>query len=134
MPPDAAELVQWLQKAAANRRSAEALTGLDPPITDTAAFHCQQAVEKFLKAYLYHCGADFEKTHDLRALALQCSDLDSGFAAFETKVAALTPYAVRFRYPGPADPTPQSVHAALAVVREVEHFVLSKLPPRPTTL
>ena len=40
-----------------------------PPITDTAGFHAQQAVEKTFKAYLVWRGCEFEKIHDLRTLA-----------------------------------------------------------------
>lgn len=128
MPPDAAEVRRWLQKAAHDRRSAEALLATVPPITDTAAFHCQQAVEKLRKAYLFSRGVDFERTHDLRALVLLCADQDASFGPLEAKVAPLTPYAVRFRYPGPADPAPAAVRAALTTVADVEQFVCGRLP------
>ena len=102
---------------------------LSPPITDIAAFHCQQAVEKLLKAYLFWQGVDFEKTHDLRALVLLCADKDPAFTTLEPEAAPLTHYAVRFRYPGPPDPTVDEVRHALAVVNEVRTFVLDRLPP-----
>src|SRR5690348_5916454 len=123
MPPDALELRRWLAKARNDQRAAEALAEQRPPITDVAAFHCQQAVEKLLKAYLYSRGVDFERTHDLRALALLCADHDSTFDSILNEVAALTPFAVRFRYPGPADPSEQQVHEALLVVARVLRFV-----------
>lgn len=128
MPPERAEVFEWLRKADADRRTAEAALAQTPPITDTAAFHCQQAAEKLLKAYLFSRDADFEKTHDLRALSLLCCDHDPSFAPLEPKVARLTPFAVRFRYPGPADPTVEAVQAALAVVDDLERFVRARLP------
>ena len=53
MPPEEAEIQRWLEKAEHDRRAADALLDQDPPITDAAGFHCQQAVEKLLKAYLF---------------------------------------------------------------------------------
>lgn len=127
MPPDLAELQRWLHKAENDRRSAEALLALTDPIPDTAAFHCHQAVEKLLKAYLFWHGIDFEKTHDLRALVAACMDRDGAFSVLEARVAGLTPFAVRFRYPGPADPSPEAAREALLIVEEVKAFVLSRL-------
>lgn len=44
------EIRQWLFKARNDLRSAVRLFTDDPPILDTAAYHCQQAAEKALKA------------------------------------------------------------------------------------
>lgn len=128
MPPEAAEVRAWLQKADRDRRTAEAALVQDPPITDTAAFHCQQAAEKLLKAYLVWRVTEFERTHDLRALVLACADLDGDFDGLLDRVAPLTAFAVRFRYPGRADPTVEQVKQALEVVEEVWDFVLARLP------
>lgn len=128
MPPETAELRRWLEKAEHDRRSAEGLLGLDPPITDTAAFHCQQAVEKLLKAFLFAHSVPFERTHDRRALVVTCATIDPTFGTLRDRVAELTPYGVRFRYPGPDDPTLERVREALGVVMEVERFVGARLP------
>ena len=98
-------------------------------MTDTAGFHCQQAVEKLLKAYLFWREFDFEKIHDLDVLAKQCAQFDGGFAALIKRISPLTTYAVRYRYPGPNDPTVDQVSNALQVVSEVWDFVLDRLPP-----
>ena len=91
--------------------------------------HCQQAVEKLLKAYLASREHEFEKIHDLEILAGQCALYDPAFASLRERVDPLTPFAVRFRYPGPADPSVEQVQGALVVVREVWDFVLDHLPP-----
>jgi len=128
MPPELDEVRGWLRKADHDRRMAEAGLREDPPITDAAAFHCQQAVEKLLKAYLVWKQHEFEKIHDLRALVLACATHDQAFQTLEPRVAPLTAYAVRFRYPGPSEPTPEQVQAALQVVEQVRGFVLDRLP------
>ncbi len=127
MPLDEAELRRWLEKADRDHRSAVALIAVTPAITDTAAFHCQQAVEKYLKAYLFSQGIDFERTHDLHALVLLCSDRDASFLSMRDRAATLTPYAVRFRYPGPVDPTVEAVQAAIAIVNEIAAFVRARV-------
>src|SRR5438874_10619674 len=43
MPPDPAEARRWLEKADRDRRTAETVLAQIPPITDTGAFHAQQA-------------------------------------------------------------------------------------------
>jgi HEPN domain-containing protein len=125
MSPELAEVREWLRKA---RHMAEAGLAQSPPITDAAAFHCQQAVEKYVKAYLVFRGEAFELIHDLEALMDQCVRLDPAWEALRDAVEPLTAYAVRFRYPGPADPTVAEVLAALDVAANVERFVSDRLP------
>lgn len=128
MSPEIAEVKQWLEKAGSDHRAAEVLLGQTPPITDIAAFHCQQAVEKTLKAYLLYRGQAFEKIHDLGALVQQCADHDGGFVKLLARVAPLTPFAVRFRYPGPGGASVDQVRSALDVVEEVREIVTNRLP------
>lgn len=128
MPPDVREVAEWVRKANHDTRMAELAMAETPPITDGAAFHCQQAAEKLLKAFLAWRHYDFEKTHDLRTLLELCADHDAGFLAHQDAVEPLTAYAVRFRYPGPSDPTIDEVHSAISVVRNLEEFVLKSLP------
>jgi HEPN domain-containing protein len=129
MPPEWTEVKEWLRKADHDRRMAEVALAQTPPITDGAAFHCQQAVEKLLKSFLVFQACGFEKIHDLRSLALECAAHDPEFGALEGAVAPLTAFAVRFRYPGLADPPVEEVRAALAVVEDVRRFVTGRLPP-----
>lgn len=128
MPPELREVRQWVEKALHDIQMAEMGLGHSRPIVDAAAFHCQQAVEKLLKAYLTFAGVEFERVHDVETLANRCAAHLPEFAALVPRIAPLTAYAVRFRYPGPADPTVDQVQAALATVREVWRFVLSRLP------
>lgn len=128
MSPLAAEAREWARKALRDRRLAEVALGAVPPLTDGAAFHCQQAAEKLIKAWMTIREVAFERVHDLGALVDQCAPIDSAWEAVRDAVEPLTAYAVRFRYPGPADPTVDEVRAALAGVAAVEVFVRSRLP------
>jgi len=130
MPPDLQEVLRWLEKADHDRQSVELLLAQAKPLTEIAAFHCQQAVEKALKAYLVFREHEFEKTHDLRALLNACGTYDSAFLALLDDVEPLTPFAVRFRYPGPGDPTIEQTNRALCTAVRVIEFVNLNLPPR----
>src|SRR3954469_15877011 len=99
MPPDPAEARRWLEKADRDERTSQAALAQSPPITDTAAFHAQQAAEKLLKAFLVARNEPFERTHDLEPLCELCARHDTAFEAFSDRVAPLTAFAVRFRYP-----------------------------------
>lgn len=57
------EIRQWLFKARHDLRSASRLFTDEPPILDTAAYHCQQAAEKALKAFLVLHDVQFSKIH-----------------------------------------------------------------------
>ena len=131
MSPDEAkvELVrQWLAKVEHDLAAVERALQ-PPPIADVAVFHCQQAAEKALKAYLTWHDQPFRKTHLLQELVRQCAALDPAFAALAAAAATLTPYASEFRYPeGPADPTPEATVEALRLAQLVVAFVHQRLP------
>jgi HEPN domain-containing protein len=87
----------WLLKAEHDIISAQRLLEIEPMILDSACFHCQQAVEKSLKAFLCYKGKDIVKTHDVDFLLGECSHFDSVFDTIDT--LNLTDYAVNMRYP-----------------------------------
>ena len=65
--------------------------------TSTICFHAQQAVEKFLKAFLIYHDIDFPKTHDLDYLILECRKIDNNFIDIDLK--SLSDFGVSIRYP-----------------------------------
>ena len=87
----------WIDKAEHDLMSAQRLLEIEPMILDTACFHCQQTVEKYLKAFLIFCGKDIERTHSVTFLLTECSNYDPRFA--EIDPMDINSYAVRGRYP-----------------------------------
>jgi len=82
-PPDAAlrDLVQlWLDKAAPDFEAAEQLSMQSGRFREIVAFHCQQAVEKYLKALLVHRQVEFPKTHDIAKLLDRVATVDAATA------------------------------------------------------
>ncbi len=129
MTPEADEVGEWLRKGRNDLLSAQVLLEHDPPITDTAAFHCQQAVEKALKAYLIWKNVPFEKVHSLGYLMDLCEQQDKSFAAFRDRVEALAPFAVGIRYPGELmDVPPDEAKELLATTEAVWELVIRLLP------
>jgi HEPN domain-containing protein len=96
-PPLRAYVESWMDKAEHDLLSAQRLLEIEPLILDSACFHCQQAVEKYLKAYLIYNEFDIQKTHDIIALLNQCSNFDSVFGTIDPM--DINAYAVNGRYP-----------------------------------
>ncbi|HEY1786943.1 MAG TPA: HEPN domain-containing protein, partial [Verrucomicrobiae bacterium] len=63
-------------------------------------FHCQQAVEKYLKARLTEGGQPCPRTHDLPTLLVMLLPMEPLWKSYEMAAKSLTDYAVNFRYPG----------------------------------
>jgi HEPN domain-containing protein len=90
-------LKQWLEKAEHDLIAAKLIIDNQPVILDIACFHCQQAVEKYLKTFLVFKNQDFPKTHNLDILLKNCSDQNPEFGTLDT--GNLEDFAVRGRYP-----------------------------------
>jgi HEPN domain-containing protein len=108
-----------------------AATG-QPPFYDVAVYHCQQAAEKAVKAFLVHHGRPFQKTHDIEVLLDRAVEVDSSLSRLADAADALTPYATRFRYPNATfavEPQPAEYDEALQHAQAIYDFVLSLLPP-----
>ncbi len=89
---------QWLFKANEDLLVVNKLTEFEIIATSSVCFHCQQAVEKFLKAYLIANGVEIKKTHNIEYLLSECADFDKDFADIDPK--ELSDFGVDARYPG----------------------------------
>ncbi len=63
-------------------------------------FHCQQAAEKYPKAFLVNCGVKPGRTNDLSRFIYACAQLDTSLYTLLSARVTLTDYAVDTRYPG----------------------------------
>ena len=89
---------QWIEKADEDLLVVHQLMDADSTARGAIGFHCQQAVEKYLKAFLIFHGIEPERTHNLEFLLERCSTVDPGFS--EIDPLNLTDYRVEARYPG----------------------------------
>jgi len=132
IPPDAVRVADtraWLMRAHDDVRGAEIDLGAIPPLLGDVTFHCQQAVEKALKAFLTWYDRGFRKTHDLAELGGACIELDASLESVLRRASTLTEYAWRYRYPGePNVPEEAEAREAFALTREVLGEILRRLP------
>lgn len=95
-------------------------------MADLVCFHCQQCVEKYLKAYLAMNKIRFPKTHSLDDLISLGEKADPLLGAIRSEAVSLQPFAVRIRYPGD-EATPDDAKRAVARTGMLRRFLRRKL-------
>jgi HEPN domain-containing protein len=119
-------VLQWIAKADMDYRAATRLLDDADPLREPIAFHCQQAVEKYLKALLVSRGVDFPKTHDLDILLDLVMPFAPTLAESLEEVDRLTPYGVKIRYPGDL---PGEERSLFALATQARDAVMAELKP-----
>lgn len=90
---------------------------------ETIGFHAQQAVEKALKAWLAHLGANYPKAHSLELLLDILETQGLALPPDLRDVERLTPFATVFRYEALPIDTPMDRVAVLRQVKGICAFV-----------
>ena len=91
MDESTAELVRdWLTRASHDLQAARILATADNSLLDAAIYHCQQAAEKAVTAWLQSKDDPFPKTHDIEELVDQAAKLNADFQQL-AKPAAVRP-------------------------------------------
>jgi len=108
-----------LRVAERDRQTVLACMAADPPLRDSAAFHCQQAIEKLLKGFLTLAGKRGGRIHSLERLAalVQTSFLDLADQLATTR--RWSDWVTVYRYPeedAPPEPDEAEIRTALAVI------------------
>ena len=122
-------VLRWLQKAESDIKVAKHILEMKEPPTDAICFHCQQAIEKYLKGFLTYHNVRVKKTHDLEMLLEMCLEIDKEFESMDKeKIASLTPFVVEIRYPDEIyTPTIDESREALEIALKIKEFVFKKL-------
>jgi len=119
----------WIQRAENDISSACFLTEkMYPAPTEIVCFHCQQAAEKYLKAFLVYNDQEPPKTHELIELVRLCSNFDKDFSVIIPKCEYLLPFAAQTRYPSKIEIKEEDMKKALAYAQAIIEFVKSRLP------
>jgi HEPN domain-containing protein len=119
---------KWIKKADKDLLSAERELSFEDPVTETVCFHCQQTVEKYLKAFLVYHQVYFTKTHKIGDLLELCATVDSSFKDELEDADNLTDYAVEVRYPDVLlEPKIEEAEEAFEIAKKVKKFVLNKI-------
>jgi len=89
----------WITLADKDLYAAEIMSNEDFSLTNIVAFHCQQAIEKYLKAFLIENNVPLIRTHDLVRLNGMIKDIrDLGID--EEKLIVINEVYSDSRYPG----------------------------------
>jgi HEPN domain-containing protein len=124
-------LKQWTDRADIDYETARRLMLDQDPIRESIAFHCQQAVEKYLKAVLVARQIEFPKTHSIAQLLDLIAPFAPALANHLEDTVALTPFGVQIRYPGEfAEVLPGEERRLFDLVEKTRTAVLQELGGR----
>lgn len=122
------EVKKWIRKGDHDLGTAKITFMHIPEYLDTVTFHCQQAVEKYLKSYLIFLSTSFRFSHDLVYLLDLITQKDRDFESFYDTVSELQGYAVEIRYPNETIYlSKENVENAIMIAKNVREFVTRKM-------
>jgi HEPN domain-containing protein len=122
---------EWLIKARHDLDSARLISEQLPDYYDMIAFHCQQSIEKSIKAYLIFLDIEYKPVHDLGYLLNLLETKDNTFEIYYNKVDEISRYAVQIRYPDSIlELSKQQIHDAIQLAEELYTLILSKSEPK----
>ena len=76
--------LRWITKAENDLKAVKQLLAFEDSPTDVISFHCQQSVEKYLKAYLKLVDVSVKNIHDLKTILYLCMEEDKDFKELDT--------------------------------------------------
>lgn len=119
-------VIQWMKKANEDLLVVKKLTDYEMVALSSVCFHCQQAVEKYLKAYLISNGKEIKKTHNIEFLLSECEDIDPDFGEIDPK--NLSDFGVEIRYPGDLyTPSEIETEECIEIAQKVKKIVNEKI-------
>lgn len=129
-----AAVERWLAVAARDRRTATVCLADEPPLLESAAFHCQQAVEKLLKGFLVLGRKRSRKTHSLSDLGAMARASFPDIAELVAAAESWSKWAVAYRYPkeegdAPPEPDEDELRRALVVIDTLAARLRAERPP-----
>jgi len=119
---------QWIELADKDLALAEHTVKTMRPIPyEIVCFHCQQFVEKYLKAFLVSKGQEPPYMHDLVRLASLCGAENPVFSEIKQACIALTEYGIKPRYPSNMQINEDDMRRALCYAIDLKTFMLEKV-------
>lgn len=117
---------EWLNHAASDLALANLGAGAEDVLPEQICFHCQQTVEKTLKAVLLHNKISFPLTHDIETLLELAEEQKILLPSWADEMTLLTPYAVETRYPGHWDILQETdIQDALIIAKHALQWAMS---------
>ena len=98
-----------------------------PKPLEIICYHCQQAAEKSLKAFICTHDIEIPKTHEVKRLCAICADIDSTFKDLFPECEELEVYATETRYPLRIEIDSSHAEKALNQALKIYNFVSDKI-------
>ena len=115
-------VLEWFYLADADYDSAQILNNAHRKYNEIICFHCQQAVEKYLKAFLCYNSVMPPMIHILEALCALCSEFDQSFNDIAKDCSYLSPFAIHARYPLEIEINSSNTTKALEIAQKIKDF------------
>jgi len=128
--PEVVEILRkWVRKAEHDLEAANRIMAIEEGCPfDTVCFHCQQAVEKYVKCLLTYVGIRTPRTHDLKAL-LSLLPAEARLSLRTEDIVELNPYSVDVRYADDwREPQLSDARRALALANDVRREIRRRIP------
>jgi len=99
-----------------------------PKYSDTIAFHCQQAVEKYLKAHCVYLDIKIPRTHDLIYLLEIINQKENIQKKWFDRLLILEDFAVEIRYPDHSfELSEKEIKEAIDIAKMVRQGIIKSL-------
>ena len=120
---------EWCLLAERDISVADHLAANMRPIpTEIIAYHCQQAVEKYLKGALVILGVDPPYIHDLDDLCSMAEKSNPVFINISSLCTIITQFAVQPRYDMGLSLSEADMHLVLAHTHTIKEFLQKEIP------
>ncbi len=125
---DSRRHLDWLNKANEDMRAAELLVE-HPDCYNMCAFHCQQTIEKALKAFLLIVSDRLLDGHNLTWLCRQALRYDKAFEQWLDESATLNRFYIETRYPADVSLAinKERIHQIYGMAREMVEFIREQI-------
>ena len=119
---------EWIYEANNDLGLAEFVIENDGKYYDLVCFHCQQAAEKFLKAYIIYLNLYYKKIHNLKYLLNVIKKKREIPAKFFAKAEMLSAYAIDSRYPDHwHDPSLKETKKCIKAAKDFKKFIFNEI-------
>lgn len=125
---DSKRYYDWLFYASNDKIAAYAICD-DKRLYGLSAFHCQQCIEKSLKAYLLYKTRKLMDGHNLSWLCKQSAMYDNSFAKWLAQISKLNRLYIEARYPADIliEVDRQTVLQTLDLTEEIFGFICDQI-------
>lgn len=125
---DSTKYKEWFEMAKKDMRSAEILYEHDAD-NGIVCFHCQQAIEKYLKGFLIKVTGELQEGHNLIKLCKKVIAYNNALNEFVKDMAFVNTYYIETRYPAD-DPllvskedAKECIEIAIKVIEKIEKIM-----------